>query len=208
MTGPSKCPQRGFGRKREGGPIDDASESAQNPSVVFDCSREGEPSTRTASLRYDSPDALFREEYQRLSRALTLITGDVHLAEDAVQEAFARLCLNWEKVSEYEDQAAWVRRVAVHRMYDHHRFFRRKARLLIRLTHRDSVAEPASPVDPRVAEAVRRLPLQQRTAVAPFYLADLSLLDVAEAMAVSEGTVKRHLSRARAGLRTILEEGS
>lgn len=202
------------------------SESSGNPTQRFDASGVAaglrtHPALRSAKLeystpdrpqrarlRYASPEALFRDQYEPLSRALALIAGDVHLAEEAVQEAFARLCLNWEKVSEYEDQAAWVRRVAVHRVYDHHRFFRRKARLLLRLTHSDPVAAPASPVDPRVAEAIRTLPLKQRTAVALFYLADLSLLDVAEAMAVSEGTVKRHLNRARAGLRTILEEGS
>lgn len=208
MTGPSKCPQRGFGRKREGGPIDDVSESAQNPSVVFDGPWEGEPSTHTASLRYDSPDALFREEYERLSRALTLVTGDVRLAEEAVQEAFARLCLNWARVSEYEGQAAWVRRVAVNYARDHHRSFLRKARFLLRLADSAPAMEPAPSMDPRVAEAIRRLPLKQRTAAALFYLADLSLADVAGAMSISEGAVKRHLSRARDGLRTILEERS
>ncbi len=139
---------------------------------------------------------------------MTLIAGDVDLAEEAVQAAFARLCLHWEKVSEYEDQAAWVRRVAVHRAYDQHRFVRRKARLLLRLTHSEPGPLPAAPKDPRVAEAIRRLPVKQRTAVALFYLNDLALAEVAEAMAVSEGTVKRHLNRARVGLRTILEEGS
>ena len=183
-------------------------EFAQNLSVVSDDPREGRRSAHTTFLRYDSPDALFREEYERLSRALTLITGDVHLAEEAVQEAFARLCLNWARVSKYEDQAAWVRRVAVNRARDHHRSLLRRARLLLRLADSAPALEPAPSMDPRVAEAIRKLPLKQRTAVALFYLADLSLADVAGAMSISEGAVKRHLSRARDGLRTILEERS
>lgn len=201
------------------------SESAQNPRVGFDTPREAGLSTHAASLpaefegvtsrghrrslyRYDSPDALFRGEYERLSRALTLITGDVHLAEEAVQEAFARLCLNWARVSEYEDQAAWVRRVAVNRARDHHRFLLRKARFLLRLADSAPAMEPAASMDPRVAEVIRNLPLKQRTAIALFYLADLSLADVAGAMSISEGAVKRHLSRARDSLRAILEERS
>lgn len=186
--------------------LDDMSESAHNPTVGF----EGVASRgrSRARIRYDSPDALFREEYERLGRALTLITGDVHLAEEAVQEAFARLCLNWARVSEYEDQPAWVRRVAVNRARDHHRFLLRKARFLLRLADSAPAMEPASSMDPRVAEAIRRLPLKQRTAVALFYLADLSLADVAGAMSISEGAVKRHLSRARDSLRTMLEERS
>ncbi len=183
-------------------------ELAQNLSAVSDGPRQGRRSARATSLRYDSPDALFREEYQRLSRVLTLVTGDVHLAEEAVQEAFARLCLNWARVSEYEDQAAWVRRVAVNYARDHHRSLLRKARFLLRLADSSPVMEPAPSMDPRVAEAIRRLPLKQRTAAALFYLADLSLADVAGAMSISEGAVKRHLSRARDGLHTILEERS
>ncbi len=47
---------------------------------------------------------------------------------------------------------------------------------------------------------VRDLPDQQRRAVVLHYVGDLSVADVADVMECSEGTVKTHLSRARAQL--------
>ncbi len=47
---------------------------------------------------------------------------------------------------------------------------------------------------------VRGLPDQQRRAVVLHYVGDLSVADVADAMECSEGSVKTHLSRARAQL--------
>ncbi len=38
--------------------------------------------------------------------------GEVDAAADAVQDAFVQLCLHWDRVTEYDDPAAWVRRVA------------------------------------------------------------------------------------------------
>ena len=211
--------------RKRGALISDVSESVQHPGARVAGPREAGlspvpkplisgPARATANVstrlrrQYDSPDDLFRDQYAALSRALTLITGDVHLAEEAVQEAFAQLCLNWARVSKYDDQAAWVRRVAINRATDHRRFVWRKARFLLRLAHHAPMRAPAPPADPQLAEAIRRLPVKQRTAVALFYLADLSLVDVAAAMSISEGAVKRHLSRARNSLRTILEEAS
>jgi RNA polymerase sigma factor (sigma-70 family) len=48
------------------------------------------------------------------------------------------------------------------------------------------------------------LPRRQREAVALRYLADLREVDVAAAMGVTPGAVKRHLSRGLAKLRTSL----
>jgi RNA polymerase sigma-70 factor (ECF subfamily) len=63
---------------------------------------------------------------------------------------------------------------------------------------------PAERLD--VETAVRGLPQRQREVVTLFYLADLSLSEVAAVLAISDGSVKRHLSAARAALRKALEE--
>jgi RNA polymerase sigma-70 factor (ECF subfamily) len=47
---------------------------------------------------------------------------------------------------------------------------------------------------------VRRLPRRQAQAAALRYLYDLSIAEIAETMNVSEGSVKVHLTRARAVL--------
>ena len=159
-------------------------------------------------LLYPSAEALYREERGSLVRALTLICGDPALAEDSVQEAFARVCIKWKRVSTYDDPAAWVRRVALNLAQDHRRHLVRRARLLVRLDRQaeaGSTSTAAADRDPRLWAAVRELPSRQRTALALYYLADLRVAEVAVAMGISEGTVKRHLDRAREALRTKLE---
>jgi RNA polymerase sigma-70 factor (ECF subfamily) len=181
-----------------------------------------EPSSEDASvasrLRYASPEALFRAESGALVRALTLSCGDAVLAEDAVQEAFARLCMRWKKIGSYDDPGAWVRRVALNLAHDQRRHLMRRAKLLVRVGRQSESqavlspgAEAASSAeaagDPALWAAVRELPPRQRMALALYYLADLKVAEVATTMNVSEGTVKRHLDRARETLRMKLEAG-
>lgn len=161
-------------------------------------------------VRYASPEALFRAERDSLVRVLTLACGDPALAEDSVQEAFARLFIKWKRIGGYDDPAAWVRRVALNLAQDHRRHLARRARLLVRLGGRaeDGGVPPlAVERDPALWRALRGLPSRQRAAVALFYLGDLRVAEVAAVMKVSEGTVKRHLDRAREALRTQLEAG-
>ena len=163
------------------------------------------PAVGTAAEHaYASPEALFTEQYEPLARAITLISGDADVAREAVQEAFYRLCRDWNTVRSYEHQAAWVRRVALNVVRDQQRSLGRRGRLLARLDQ-----EPAPPLpsdgDPRLWRAVRRLPDKQRTAVGLYYIGDLSVAEIGAAMGVSEGTVKRHLDRARTTLRKRLE---
>ena len=114
-------------------------------------------------------------------------------AADATDEAFARALGHWGRVSEMDSPEGWTYRVAVNVW---RRTARRRAlerRLLSRLISRDVVAAPAG----EVWDLVRSLPLRQRTAVVLRYIADLSELDIAEAMGVTRGTVASTLSDAR-----------
>ncbi len=54
--------------------------------------------------------------------------------------------------------------------------------------------------------ALFRLPRRQRDAVALRYLADMSEVEVADAMSISQGSVKTHLHRALRSLRPGAEE--
>jgi RNA polymerase sigma-70 factor (ECF subfamily) len=46
------------------------------------------------------------------------VTGDVHEAEEIVQEAFARASIRWARLRDYDAPEAWVRRVAMNRAAD------------------------------------------------------------------------------------------
>jgi RNA polymerase sigma factor (sigma-70 family) len=58
---------------------------------------------------------------------------------------------------------------------------------------------------PEVRAAVLRLSLRQRAVIVLTYWADLDPAAVAEWLGISEGSVRRHLARARANLREVLD---
>jgi RNA polymerase sigma-70 factor (ECF subfamily) len=124
---------------------------------------------------------------------------DSHAAEDLVQEAFASLHRQWERIRDYDDPAAWVRRVIANRSVSRWRRLAGEARALVRLGPPDVVDHlPAD--DRNVWLHVRRLPRRQSQVVALFYLDDLSVKQVAEVLGIDEPTVKTHLQRARRSL--------
>jgi RNA polymerase sigma-70 factor (ECF subfamily) len=147
---------------------------------------------------------MFQAHYGRLVRSLTVIGGDRESAADAVQEALIQACLHWTRISSYDDPVAWVRRVALNRLSNQRRSALRKVTALIRWSEPEPSAEPTiDGLD--LAAALRALPEQQRTAVALHYVEGLRVREVAVAMGVTEGTVNRHLHRAREALRPALE---
>jgi RNA polymerase sigma-70 factor (ECF subfamily) len=144
-------------------------------------------------------DQLFRREYPRLVRALTLAGGDPEAAADAVQDAFLQAHRHWRRVGAYDDPAAWLRRVAVNRLANRRRGARRLRAFVARTPPAVAVDGPdAAELDLR--RAVASLPRQQRLSVALHYLADLPVADVAAALEVRPGTVKSHLYDARKAL--------
>jgi len=178
--------------------------------MADDSRRDGQ---MECSFRYATPEALFRAEHEKLVKALVLVAdGDREAARDAVQEAYVQLCLNWKKVREYDDPSAWVRRVAINRLRNQQRSYRRGLRAVSRLAG-ERAATDSSPPPPtqdlrreRVLTALKALPERQRTAAALYYVADLSVAEVARSMGVREGSVKTHLSRARGTLKSLLED--
>jgi RNA polymerase sigma-70 factor (ECF subfamily) len=159
-----------------------------------------------ARFEYASPGDLFQAHYLRLASALAVWSGDREAAADAVQEAFVELVRRWDRIGSYDDPVGWVRRVSVNRLRSHHRGLASRAAALIRLAQRgESVSTGAAPAS-ELAEALCRLPQRQRLAMSLFYVADLSTAEVAQAMGVSEGSVKQHLHRGREAVRRLLEE--
>lgn len=61
-------------------------------------------------------------------------------------------------------------------------------------------------VDVDVLAAVKKLSVQQRASVVLTYWEDLTPAEVGSRLGISEGTVKRHLARARVRLKELLDE--
>jgi len=153
--------------------------------------------------------ASFEEFYaatvDRLLGHLFLVTGDLHAAEEIVQEAFTRASMRWPRLRSYDVPEAWVRRVAMNLAADRARSLRRQTRALMRLGPPPAV--PSVSVETlALVEALRTLPVRQRQAVVLHYLADLPVADIAQALAVPSGTVKSLLARGRRALAAKLGE--
>ena len=147
---------------------------------------------------------LFNLHYARLVRSLTVICGNSEEAADAVQEAFVKAHLKWRKISTYDDPVGWIRRVAINKVRDGHRSRVRRDRAVERMGHQ-TVLTSEMPATDEVAELLSTLPKQQRVAAAMFYVEQLSVLEIAEALEISEGAVKFHLHQARQKLRAHIE---
>src|SRR6266542_3608552 len=73
-------------------------------------------------------DGFYAAVFARLVGQLTLVTGNLHEAEEVVQEALARAVPRWARLRAYDVPEAWVRRVALNLATSHHRRCHRSRR--------------------------------------------------------------------------------
>jgi RNA polymerase sigma-70 factor, ECF subfamily len=159
---------------------------------------------RAAQPHADFAD-LYAAHFQSLTVQLYSYCGDLASAQDMVQEAFCRALDKWKRVASYDDPVAWIRRVAWNLATSGWRRRRTAQRYLEqqRLEH----VEPPSPNRVVLTQALAKLPEQQRRAVVLYYVADLSVDQIAEQEQVAAGTVKSWLHRGRTALAAALAEG-
>lgn len=151
-------------------------------------------------------------EGARITATLIRVTGDWSLAEDSVQDAFAKALVEWEKHGVPRNPGAWLTTVARNRAIDRLRSAASEQRAVrelailadlerlddesgteaaveddrLRLIH--TCCHPALPVDARVALTLRTV-------------AGLTTGEIARAFLVSESTMSKRLVRARAKIR-------
>jgi RNA polymerase sigma-70 factor (ECF subfamily) len=154
----------------------------------------------------DDFDTFYLATYPRLVVQVFAVTGNLHDAEDATQEAFARACVRWNHLRAYDSPGAWVRRVAFNLALHGRRRVLRAFGLRERLGPPSHV--PALSVDHvALVEALAKLPLQYRQVLVLHYLADLPVEQVAGDLGIAVGTAKSRLSRARDALAIQLANG-
>jgi RNA polymerase sigma factor (sigma-70 family) len=140
-------------------------------------------------------------------RAVLVSVGDRDMAQELVDEAFARACASWQKVSQHPAPAAWVVRTALNAGVSRWRRLRREVPVPDLALVADGLADgeaTGSAVDPGIMAALLRLPGRQRQVVALRVFLDLDTERTAQVLGVAPGTVRAHLSRAIAGLRDDL----
>jgi RNA polymerase sigma-70 factor (ECF subfamily) len=150
-------------------------------------------------------EAFYAGTVGRLLGQLLPVTGDLHEAEEVVQEAFARASVRWTRLRDYDVPEAWVRRVALNLATDRGRKLRRQARALLRLGP-PPLVPAASAEAVALLEALRTLPMRQRQAIVLHHLVDLPIEEVARTLGTPPGAVKSLLARGRRTLANRLSD--
>jgi RNA polymerase sigma-70 factor (ECF subfamily) len=144
-------------------------------------------------------ETMFRSEFPRLVSLGVAMCGRRDIAHELAQEAMLRAHRRWAEISTYESAAAWLRRVMVNLLIDHHR-----SRTAERAAVERVAAQPArsadSPTLDRWRELVGPLPTQQRAIVTLYYSDDQSVEAIADTLGISTGAVKASLFKARRSL--------
>jgi len=150
---------------------------------------------------------LYVAHYRSLVRLAVLLVRDVATAEDVVQEGFIAMHGGWSQLGDSEKALSYLRRSVV---------IRCRTVLRHRVTAVHAAPEPARGVPggrdevaaferSAVMAALRALPARQREALALRFYADMSEVQIAAAMGISQGAVKSHTARAMVALRKMLE---
>jgi RNA polymerase sigma-70 factor (sigma-E family) len=139
-----------------------------------------------------------------LLRSAYLLTGDLHRAEDLVQEALLKVCLRWERLRDGNPDA-YLRRIVYRSNIS---WWRSRREVAV-----ESVERPAPPHDDDaqdrplvVRAALMRLTSRQRAVLILRYYDDLTEQQTAAVLGVSVGSVKKHAAMARQRLRDIAPE--
>jgi RNA polymerase sigma-70 factor (ECF subfamily) len=177
-------------------------------------SRAAEPEALLLARAASGDSRAFGDLARLLARpALALairVLGDHALAEDAVQEALARL---WREAGRFDPArgsfGGWWRRMLMNCALDGRRRLRPAVALDEAAEMRDEGAGPlelATRADlaHRVQQAATALPARQRAALALFHGDGLSMAEIADALETSEKAVEGLLLRGRAALKEAL----
>ena len=159
-------------------------------------------SSERAPDRNESFDLAFSVLFPRAFKLAYRLLGDRAAAEDAAAEAMARAFADWKRVAQLPYREAWVLRVATNVALDQIR--RRK--LSIPPAPVQSEDEDTNALRVALWAALRALPHRQREIVVLRYIAGLTEGEVAQLLGLSLGTVKTHVKRGRAALRSVFKD--
>jgi len=159
-----------------------------------------------ASAAEAAVEAVFREEWGRITASLIAMTGDWDLAEECAQDAFTRALSAWDRDGVPERPGAWLTTAARNRAID---VLRRRANEAAKLQQALMLApDPGPPAasDGGISDDRLRLiftcchpalPAEARVALTLRTLTGLTTPEIARAFLVPEPTMAQRLVRAK-----------
>lgn len=150
-------------------------------------------------------EAFVADHSTRLFRALYLMTGSRHEAEEVMQDAFLALWERWDRVGAMDDPTGYLFRTAMNL------WRKRVRRASVALRKAISVApkaDPFSDVEDRdvVFRALRELRPPERAAIVTTSLLGYSSEEAGQLLGMSASTVRMHASRGRAAMKDLMGE--
>lgn len=194
-------------------PLQSASSPAVTRLVVYSKLTDSELVDKATNGDRRALDALVERYSPRVNRLASQLMGDLEEARDAAQESLVKVCTRLKQFRGDAQFATWLHRVVVNTCRDRMAFQRvRRAEPLELDEH--AVSEDADPssaallTDLRrdLADALSRLSADQRIAVVLRDSFGLSYKEISRVARMPVGTAKCYVHRARARLRTLLEE--
>ncbi|MGM9735226.1 MAG: RNA polymerase sigma factor [Candidatus Cryptobacteroides sp.] len=162
------------------------------------------------------------QEQESLRRFLRLLCeGDGALADDIAQEALLKAYLSFERFEGRARFSTWLFRIAYNCFYDNASRVSRCPTVSLDdldATSEDGICRQARNVMDESMEsdkrfdnqvlyhAIRGLPDTEQAVILLFYMEDKSIKDIETITGMPSGTVRSHLSRARAHLKLYLEK--
>ena len=157
-------------------------------------------------------DALVERYSPRVNRLASQLMGDLEEAKDAAQESLVKVCTRLKQFRGEAQFATWLHRLVVNTCRDRMAFQRvRRAEPLELDEHATDDIDPSNLAvltDLRrdLAYALSRLSNDQRIAVVLRDSFGMSYKEISRVARMPVGTAKCYVHRARARLRTLLEE--
>ena len=145
-------------------------------------------------------DEIVAEQSEYLLKIAYLYVKDWQSAEDIVQDVFLTYFEKFEQFEAKSSLKTYLVRITINKCKDYLKSWRYRKNVLTNhfsLTKRDREDLLEQTERLYIANAVLKLPLHLREVIIHYYYNELSVLEVAQLLSLSDNTVKTRLRRAR-----------
>lgn len=151
------------------------------------------------------------DEYgDSLTKAVTLLTGDEHTAQDIVQDVFVSVICSSSPFRGESKPYSYLYRIALNKIsrYRKKRKYHNEFSDTVKGDHTFSpeIVNEKSDDLMHVRTSVASLSPKLQAVIVLFYFNDYSIADISACLSIPEGTVKSRLSRAKIKLETLLKK--
>ena len=161
----------------------------------------------------DEFDTIIGPLEERLTLIAWRLLGDVHDAEDALQDAMTVVVRRWRAVTKHPNPQALVLKIVGDKACDH---LRKRIREQYRVREASSLSSLPCDRDPssqlsahelslEVGKALTALSANQRTAFILRYYEEQSYQSIGKVIGCKASTARKHVARARGRLESLLD---